>query len=169
MKEYLLLLPLIYIFHDFEEIIGFGWFFRKNPEVFEKYPRLTNAYRHFTNEGMAIGVYEQLILFFGGLSVLAYYFPCRVLDSIWYGMLLALSAHFVVHIALCVYVGKFIPSLITSLLCLPVGILLLIRTAGFLRFDAVTAISVAATILAMMINMKLDHIMMFALGKKVAA
>ncbi len=169
MKDFILLLPLIYIFHDFEEIIGFGWFFRKNPEVYTKHPRLTNAYRQFTNEGMAIGVYEQLILFFGGLSVLAYYFPCQVLDSVWYGMLLALTAHFVIHIALCVYVGKFIPSLITSIICLPIGILLLVKTASFLTFDAVTVIAVVSTILAMMINMKLDHIEMFILGKKVAA
>lgn len=27
MKEYLLLLPLIIIFHDMEEMVGFGWFF----------------------------------------------------------------------------------------------------------------------------------------------
>lgn len=29
MKEFLLLLPVIFIIHDMEEIVGFGWFFWK--------------------------------------------------------------------------------------------------------------------------------------------
>ena len=167
MKDYILLLPLIYLFHDFEEIIGFGWFFRNNPEVFVKYPRLTAAYRDFTDVGMAVGVFEQLILFFGGLSVLAYYFPNRVLYGAWYGMLLGLTAHFVVHIGICVYIRKYVPSLITSVICLPIGILMLVKTAGLMTFDTVTVISAAVTIPAMMLNMKLGHIMMFRIGKRI--
>ena len=61
MKDYILLLPIIFIFHDMEEIIGFGWFFRKNPWLFERFPKVMNNYRGFTNEGFAIGVYEEFI------------------------------------------------------------------------------------------------------------
>ena len=168
MKDYILLLPLIYLFHDFEEIIGFGWFFRKNPEVFTKYPRLTSAYRGFNDVGMAVGVFEQLILFFGGLSILAYYFPNRVLYGAWYAMLLGLTAHFIVHIGICVYIRKYVPSLITSVICLPIGILMLAKTAALMTFDTLTVISAAVTVPAMMLNMKLDHIGMFAVGKKLS-
>ena len=167
MKDYILLLPLIYIFHDFEEIIGFGWFFRKNPQVFRQYPKLTAAYRDFNNEGMAIGVFEQLILFFGGLSVLAYYFPCRPLYGAWFGMLLGFTAHLAVHIFICCYVKKFIPSIITSIICLPVCVVILLKTAGLMTFDAVTVIFMIAVIPAMMLNLKLGHIGMFALGKRI--
>ena len=35
MREYILLLPIIFIFHDMEEIVGFEWFFRRNYDLFD--------------------------------------------------------------------------------------------------------------------------------------
>lgn len=168
MKDYILLLPIIYLFHDMEELIGFGWFFRTNPEIFEKHPILSNAYRQFTYEGFTIAVYEQLIFFFGGLSLAAYYFPCNVLYGIWYGMMLAFTGHLVVHIIICIYVGKFVPSVVTSVICLPICVIILINTTGLMTFDTPTIISAVLTIPAMMLNMKLDHVISFALGKHIA-
>ena len=49
MREYVLLLPIIFIFHDMEEIIGFGWFFKNNPELFDRFPIITKAYKDFTS------------------------------------------------------------------------------------------------------------------------
>ena len=166
MKNYILLLPLIYLFHDFEEMIGFGWFFRTNPQLFKKHPRLTAAYRDFTQEGFVLAVYEQLIFFFGGLSLLAYFFPNRFFYGVWFGMLLALTGHFAVHIGICVYVKKLIPSLFTSIICLPIGVLLIVKTAQLLTFDSIITVSAVLTIPVMMANMKIDHVTMFALGKR---
>ena len=73
MREYLLLLPLIFIFHDMEEILGFGWFFRKNAWLYDRFPRIMKNYIGFTEFGMAVGVYEELLLF-GAVSLFAYYF-----------------------------------------------------------------------------------------------
>lgn len=159
MKEYLLLLPIIFIFHDMEEIIGFCWFFRKNPEVFKKYPRLTSAYRNFTNEGFAIAVYEEFIPFFG-ISLLAYYFPSKVLYAIWFGIFLALTGHFVIHMIICAYIKKFIPSLITSIICLPISLLILVKTVEFITFDIMTTSLIIVTIPVMLINGKIAHKMM---------
>ncbi len=78
MREYILLLPLIFIFHDMEELAGFGWFFRNNPWLFERFPNVMNTYKGFTNEGFTLAVYEEFIPFFG-VSLLAYYFPCSFL------------------------------------------------------------------------------------------
>ena len=58
MREYLLLLPILFIFHDMEEIIGFGWFFRNNPDIFDRFPKITKAYKEFTTAGMALAVYD---------------------------------------------------------------------------------------------------------------
>ena len=63
MKEFLLLLPVIFIIHDMEEIVGFGWFFRKNPWVYKKYPKITNPYRNFKTDVFAVGVYEEFVPF----------------------------------------------------------------------------------------------------------
>ena len=109
MREYILLLPILFIFHDMEEIIGFGNFFKKNTYLFEQYPRITKAYRVFSTEGMALGVYEEFIPFFG-VSLLTYYFPNKILNTIWFALILSLTVHFVIHIFLCIYIRKFIPS-----------------------------------------------------------
>lgn len=159
MREYLLLLPIIFIFHDMEEIIGFPLFFKSDPEVFVKHPKLTAAYRKFTPEGFALAVYEEFIPFFG-ISLLAYYFPSDVLYALWYGVFLSLTGHFVLHIAVAIYAGKFIPSLITSFICLPVSILIMVKTAEFLTFDALTVSLIVLSVPAMMANGKVAHKMM---------
>ena len=165
MKEYLLLLPILFIFHDMEEIVGFGWFFRKNPWVFERYPRITNGYRGFRTEVFALAVYEEFIPFFG-VSLLAYYIPNRILYAIWFGLMLALTGHFVVHIGICLCVKKFIPSLITSLICLPIGIIVLLKTAEFLTFDFITILNMVIGIIVMILNLRVLHWIMRKLNEE---
>ena len=67
MREYLMFLPFIFIFHDMEEIVGFGWFFRRNPWLYKRFPKVMKNYIGFTETGMAIGVYEELLVFGGAL------------------------------------------------------------------------------------------------------
>ena len=159
MREYILLLPILFIFHDMEEIIGFKRFFEKNPWVFEKYPRITKAYRIFSTEGMALGVYEEFIPFFG-ISLLAYFFPNRILNTIWFALLLSLTVHFVIHIVLCIFIKKFIPSLVTSLICLPVSILIVINCVPLMQFDPGSLVLIVATASIMMLNLKFAHRLM---------
>ena len=56
MREYLLLLPIIFIFHDMEEIIGFGWFFRNNPEISKRLLHIItymkSSHSNFTKTGI---------------------------------------------------------------------------------------------------------------------
>ena len=65
MKDYILFLPIIFIFHDMEEIIGFERFFKNNQELFERFPKITAVYRDFKTDGFALAVYEEFIPFFG--------------------------------------------------------------------------------------------------------
>ncbi len=103
MKDYILLLPIIFIFHDMEEIIGFGRFFKKNPDLFERFPKVTAPYRDFSTAGFALAVYEEFIPFFG-VSLLAYYFPNEILYGLWFGIFLSLAAHLLVHIGHSLYI-----------------------------------------------------------------
>ena len=159
MREYLLLLPIIFIFHDMEEIIGFGRFFQKNPELFERFPKITAAYRGFQTDGMALAVYEEFIPFFG-VSLLAYYFPGKILYALWFSMMISFTAHLIVHIAQSIYIRKYIPSLITSIICLPISVIILIRSIPYIEFDTVTIICIILGIALMMINLKLAHMLM---------
>jgi len=153
MKEFLLLLPIIFIIHDMEEIVGFGWFFRRNPWVYKRYPNVTKTYKNFKTDIFAASVYEEFIPFFG-VSLVAYYFPNYILSAFWYGLMLALTAHFVIHIGLSIYIRKFIPSVITSALLLPICIFILIKTAEFLIFDYITIFSIVISIIVMILVLR---------------
>lgn len=166
MKEFILLLPIIFIFHDMEEVVGFGWFFRKNPWIFDRFPKFMNAYRGVTTAGFAAGVYEEFIPFFG-VSLMAYFFPNKILYAFWFGMFLSLAGHFIIHIGQTMYLRKYIPSFATSLICLPVSVNILLRTARLMTFDAVTATVIVASILLMMANLKLAHVVMHFVNSKV--
>ena len=165
MREYVLLLPILFIFHDMEEIIGFGWFFKNNPEVFERFPKITAVYRDFTTAGMALAVYEEIIPFFG-ISLIAYYFENDVLNTIWLGLLISLTAHFIVHIGQSIYIRKYIPSLITSVVCLPISVVILIKSSEYLVFSLPTVLILAGSIALMMVNLRFAHWLMHKFGNQ---
>ena len=165
MREYVLLLPILFIFHDMEEIIGFGWFFKNNPEIFERFPKITAVYRGFTTAGMALAVYEEFIPFFG-ISLIAYYFENDVLYTIWLGLLISLTAHFIVHIGQSIYIRKYIPSLITSVVCLPISVVILIKSSEYLVFSLPTVLILAGSIALMMVNLRFAHWLMHQFGNQ---
>jgi len=166
MRDYILLLPLIFIFHDMEELAGFGWFFRKNPWLFERYPKVMNTYRGFTNEGFTLAVYEEFIPFFG-VSLLAYYFPCSFLYGLWYGIFLSLLGHFFIHIGHTVYIRKYIPCVATSIICLPISAFILVRCAAFMNADAVTVLAAAGGIVLMLANFRVAHGVMHYVNRNI--
>ena len=166
MREYLLLLPIIFIFHDMEEVVGFESFFRKNPWLFDRFPKVLDAYRNITTAGFASAVYEEFIPIFG-ISLLTYYLPCDVLYSLWYGVFLSIAAHFLIHIGQTVYIRKYIPSFITSLICLPVSLIVLIRSGQFISFDVLSVVLIIVGVVIMIINLKLAHLVMHKVNKQI--
>ncbi len=151
MREYLLLLPIIFIIHDMEEVVGFGWFFRNNQWLFDRYPKVMDMYRDLKEMPWKLGVYEEFIPFFG-VSLLGYYFPGKIIFSIWFGFFLDLTVHFFVHIGMSVKIRKYIPSVITSIIFIPVSIIILYRCAMIMTFDMTTVIFTIVGILLMIGN-----------------
>ena len=167
MNDYILLLPIIFIFHDMEEIVGFGYFFRNNKQLFERFPKITAAYKDFTTEGFALAVYEEFIPFFG-ISLLAFFFPCKVLYALWLGLMISLTAHFLVHIWQSIYIRKYIPSLITSIICLPPSVIIIIKSLTIIKIDLLTIVLIPVAIVGMIINLKFAHSLMHKYGKKLS-
>ena len=167
MNDYILLLPIIFIFHDMEEIVGFGYFFRNNKQLFERFPKITAAYKDFTTEGFALAVYEEFIPFFG-ISLLAFFFPCKVLYALWLGLMISLTAHFLVHIGQSIYIRKYIPSLITSIICLPPSVIIIIKSLTIIKIDLLTIVLIPVAIVGMIINLKFAHSLRHKYGKKLS-
>ena len=142
-----------------EEIVGFERFFTKNPYLFDRYPKIMKAYKEFKTDGFALAVYEEFIPFFG-ISLLAYIFPGKILYALWYALMLSLTGHFIIHIGQSLYIRKYIPSLITSIICLPVSAVILIRCAGNIEFSITTVLFIFAGIAIMILNLKIAHMLM---------
>lgn len=133
MKELAWLFPLLFIVHDMEEIIGFGIFLQRNEKMlWEKYPFAIAPYRNFSTEGFALAVMEELLvcLFF---SYMVAERERQVFLCIWLGGLIGCALHFIIHILQALWIHKYIPSLITSILCLPFSIWLILKSFTFVE------------------------------------
>ena len=114
MKEYVWLFPIIFMFHDMEEIIGFKFFLRQNEtELKKRFPFILRRYKDFSTEGFALAVYEELILCIL-ISTLAFFLDRNFLWYIWLGAFLGIYR-------------RYIPACITSLICLPINTLIICK------------------------------------------
>lgn len=121
-KYFVWFLPLIFIFHDMEEIIGMSTFLKKNKDLLEeKYPMIIKQYKDFSTEGFAFAVYEELIICMI-LSALVFFTDIKVFYFVWLGVFIAFIFHLVVHIIQSLILRKYVPAIVTSILCLPVSI-----------------------------------------------
>lgn len=122
MEKYIWLFPLLFIFHDMEEIIGFGIWLKKNKSMLDKkYPFISKVYENYSTEGMAFAVFEKFILciIFCILTVIT---ENQYVYLLWLGSFIAYTLHLVIHIGQSIIIRKYIPSLITSIICLPISI-----------------------------------------------
>ena len=127
MKEYVWLFPIIFMFHDMEEIIGFKFFLRQNEaELQQRFPFILRRYKNFSTEGFALAVYEELILCIA-ISALAYFIDLNFLWYIWLGAFLGCDLHFFIHLVQVSIYRRYIPACITSLICLPLNTLIICK------------------------------------------
>lgn len=117
--------PLLFIFHDLEEVIGMKRFVNRNADMLQaRFPFLYKRFSNFTTEGFALAVMEEFIVF-TAIALLAIYFDNSLFWNIWFGGLFGLTAHYVVHIIQALVIRRYIPALITSIICLPISVLIL--------------------------------------------
>ncbi|MCR4940436.1 MAG: HXXEE domain-containing protein [Treponemataceae bacterium] len=110
-----------------EEIVGFNFFLKKNKdEIEELFPRLARRYKDFSTEGFAVAVYEELILCVI-ICFLANFLDYDWLWYIWLGAFLGCDFHFFVHLVQVSIYRKYIPSSITSIICLPINTLIICK------------------------------------------
>ena len=127
MKEYVWLFPVIFMFHDMEEIIGFKFFLKHNGTELQKcFPFILHRYKDFSTEGFALAVYEELILCIL-ISALAFFLDRNFLWYIWLGAFIGCDIHFFIHLIQVSVFRRYIPACITSLICLPINTLIICK------------------------------------------
>lgn len=114
------LLPVVFMFHDFEEIIFVKSWFNKNGQwLAEKFPFLSKTFfshiENTTTANFALMVAEEFIL----VSLITYWGILSGNYYLWLGVFMAFSVHIVIHLIQWIVVRRYIPVIVTSLLCLP--------------------------------------------------
>lgn len=132
MNEFVWIFPILFIFHDMEEIIGFGLWLTKNRDFLDnKYPKISNTYKPYSTEGMAAAVMEELVL----CLVICFISGFTGFYGLWLGGFVAYTVHLVIHIGQSVVIQKYIPALITSLICLPISIWVIASSTTLLSYS----------------------------------
>ena len=85
MAFYLWMFPLLFIFHDMEEIIGLVPWIRLNKTLLtQKAPTILKLHKEMTTEGFALAVFEEFILVLS-ITFLAYVTQSRTFELVWLG------------------------------------------------------------------------------------
>ena len=158
MNKYIWIFPVLFMFHDMEEVVGIKpWLAKNMDEVADRFPaakKLLSAYKDITTECFALAVYEVLAVLIAVCAVLEIT-GLEFVRGIWFGGLIGFTLHLVIHILQAAAIRRYIPALITSVLSLPPSILLLIHSYQPMNLAAIAgAVLGAAGVGA---NLKLAH------------
>ncbi|MCC8154609.1 MAG: GNAT family N-acetyltransferase [Tannerellaceae bacterium] len=113
------LLPLVFMLHDFEEIIFFkSWIEKNRNYLSEKYPKLAkrflSRFEDLSVPGFTIAVAEEFIL----LSIIT---VCSVISGyylVWLGVFMGFFIHLFIHIVQWIIIKRYIPAIYTTFISL---------------------------------------------------
>lgn len=158
MEAYVWLFPLLFIFHDMEEIIGFIPWYKENKQMLDqKYPKISRVYQDTSTEGFALAVFEILILCIAvcGLSLFTGWY------GLWLGGLIGCTLHFVVHIIQTLVLKKYIPAMITSIVALPASCIVIYKSLDILNYSISSVlIYSSAGMIMILLNNRFAHMLM---------
>lgn len=158
MINHFLMFPIIFIFHDMEEIVGMRWFVQKNGEKLKRnFPKMMRLYDNFSTDAFAAAVYEELIVCMA-ISIAAGITENRTLVLLWIGAFAGCTVHFAVHIMQSIAIRCYIPALVTSCICLPVSVrIILWHIKAVQSFDTMDVLTIAMGCMLVFINLAVAH------------
>ncbi len=126
------LFPIIFMFHDFEEILTVEkWVKRNRDFVFHKIPPSLHKYFYSTFQMTTVQFAQDVFWIFLVITaatiiavLFSFYFPFLILLALFF-------AHVFTHIGQAVYLGKYTPGVITAIgLVLPYSLYAYYRLLG---------------------------------------
>lgn len=159
------LFPVLFIFHDFEEIIFVeAWWHKNRLYIKDRFPKLSKKLMsHFDNiktASFALAVAEEFIII-SVVTIVAYITNWHYL---WIGLFIAFTLHLIVHCFQFLIVRKYIPTIVTSLICLPVCIYITSYIIQAYNLNTVILYS-AVSFIVMIVNLIILHKLMDRLKK----
>ena len=115
-------LPLVFMLHDFEELIGAEPWLRANrAALLQRFPRLAPRLVAQLERMAGAPFTYSVFLLFALLTLLSFYTALCGDYRLWYGVLAAFTAHLFVHLLQWALWRRYLPCILTSLPALPYG------------------------------------------------
>lgn len=152
----ILIFPIVFMFHEFEEIIGMKhWLARNSRYLTEQFPFVQKPIQQLeslSTSAFAVAVFEEFLIV-SAVTVLAFYYDWHYA---WIAIFLAFSFHLLIHIAQWILLRRYIPMIITSMLCLPYYIYTFMKISElFSEKDIILCFSIG--VIFMLINLLFAH------------
>lgn len=151
--------PIVFMLHDFEEIIFFKAWLNKNKALLQRrFPRLSRRVlphlEKLSTAAFRLAVAEEFLL----LSIITYLSLWWEQYLLWFAIFMAFSIHLVGHIIQWIVFRQYIPSIVTAFLSLPYCIYTFNR---FLSADILNAFQMLGWTIAgfalMVVNLFFAH------------
>lgn len=162
------LFPIIFIFHDLEEIIFMKpWINKYRSYLNKRFPRLSKKmlphFDQITTSTFAMGVAEEFI-FVSIVTITAYLNQWYYL---WEGFFIAFTVHLIIHCIQMVVIRRYVPAIVTSIICLPCSIVIIMNTIELFQSDRLL-LFIFISVILLAINLMFIHKLMDMFGKFLA-
>ncbi len=129
---------IIFMLHDFEEIIMMAPWLRKNAaELTQRFPRFAPRMLALTG-GLSTPAFALAVMvLFAAIAALTVVVVELRLYALWSGMVLVFSIHFVMHILQWAIMRRYVPVIVTSLLSVPYWVYALWHVLNILQISPV--------------------------------
>lgn len=161
------LLPILFMFHDFEEIIFMKPWIRKNKKrLVKKYPKLSEKimtnYDSLTTSSFALGVAEEFML----ISIITITAFLTGWYFLWFGAFIAFTIHLIVHCIQWIAFKGYVPVIVTSIICLPICCYFIVLFLHLYKADIeqIVLFSVVGVVVTV-VNLLAVHKAMFVFDK----
>lgn len=151
------LFPILFMFHDFEEIIFMQTWINKNRNYLtHRFPvlskKLSSHFDQITTSAFALGVAEEFIII-SIITVVSYVTNWYIL---WIGLFITFALHLVIHCFQALVIRKYVPAVVTSIICLPFCIYIISYGMKLFSLNDVILSSVLSFVF-MVVNLILIH------------
>ncbi len=165
------LLPVVFILHDFEEIIMFRpWLDENQAKLAQRFPwfekHVLPLQGSLSTSGFAFGV----MIIFLSLSIATFLAVEKSFYSLWMGILLVFFLHLIIHIIQFLVMRRYVPVIISSLLASGYCVYVLLSWQHYAVFHLGSSLVWAAVVLlltvvlvpgALVLGSKMDRLLFY--------
>ena len=158
MKELFMIIwlfPILFMIHDFEEIIIIKSWQQKNKEYIEnRLQKFVPFNFKASTAAFSIGVAEEFVII-SIVTIISYVFNNYIA---WFSLFIAFALHLFFHAIMWMIFKKYVPGVVTSVIFIPLCCFIVYRVNMLLHYNITTLLfSILIATLIMIVNIYFLH------------